>query len=243
MARMLPDAECWMEDEVVIGITGWNLSAFNNAIPLDEAHLSAETLDHLSSVFARTELPFSILVFSHEPVPVCDSVLKEHGYEVLFTDPVLACEGPLKVPARNAAVDIQPVTSDEDHRHFREVVTTAFDMPPTFSAEMFDALLRIPLNRPMLAWLEGNPVGAGMLIYSEGVAAIFNVATLEPWRRQGIGTEMMLALHARALQDGYVGTVLAALPEGQALYARLGYDQQGYQISYSPADYVQRFSS
>src|SRR5258708_2173643 len=203
MSRLLPDAECWLEDEVVIGITGWNLSAFNNAIVLDENHLSAATLDHLSSVFARTELPFSILVFSHEAVPACDSFLKESGYEVLFTDPVLACEGPLTVPSRNKAVKIRPVITEDEHQTFREVVTEGFQMPPTISAEMFDQLLRIPLNRPMLAWLDGKAVGAGMLIYSQGVAAIFNVATLEPWRRQGIGTEMMLALHARALQDGY----------------------------------------
>ena len=245
LAQKLPDARCWEENGLIIGLTGWNLSAFNSAIVLDENNLSAAALDHLSSVFAETGLPFSILVFSHEQVPACDAVLKDNGYAVLFNDPILACEGPLTIPAKesvNARVHIEPVTITENYRHFREVVTEAFQMPNTFSAEMFDQLLRLPSSRPMLAWLNGQPVGAGMLIYSEGVAAIFNVATLEPWRRQGIGTEMMRALHTRALNDGYPGTVLAALPDGQALYERLGYRAHGYQISYSIVEQLLKYS-
>jgi len=249
LARQLPGAECWTAQGLVIGITGWNLSAFNSAIVLDENALSAAALDFLGSIFADTGLPFSIVVFSQDAVPACDTFLKSNGYAVLFTDPVLACQGPLgKLTAlprdvpRNPAVRVQAATTTRERQIFREVVTEVFQMPMTFSAEMFDQLLDMQVNKLMLAWLDDTPVGAGMLFYSDGIAAIYNVATLEPCRRQGIGTRMMQALHSRALLDGYTGTVLAALPDGQALYQRLGYHLAGYQISYSIAEQVHNIS-
>src|SRR5215470_16045465 len=88
----LPEARFWQEDGLFIGISGWNLSAFNNAIVLDEAHVSSHQLIRAREIFAKDNLPFSVIVSSRQAVPVCDELLKAHDYFDIFTDQVMIRE-------------------------------------------------------------------------------------------------------------------------------------------------------
>jgi len=73
-----------------------------------------------------------------------------------------------------------------------------------------------------------------MLLYTDGVATIYNVATLPSEQKQGVGTAMMIGLHRRAIDDGYSSTVLAVQSdEGLSLYTSLGYRRDGYQLIYA----------
>ena len=107
-------------------------------------------------------------------------------------------------------------------------------MPAETLREIFDVMLRFEESRQMIALLDGKVVGCGMLLYADGVAAIYNVATHPTSQRQGVGTAMMAALHNRALDDGYKGTVLAVQSDqGLSLYRNLGYHEDGYQLVYA----------
>jgi GNAT superfamily N-acetyltransferase len=226
-------ARSWREDGLVIGITGLPISAFNAAIVLDEASLTPERIPKLAEPFEEAGLPFSIQVCSRAPVPACAEAVKSLGYVELFADPVMICEGSLQPVAANPAVDIQPAVASEDRACYREILVQGFSLPPDVSPEFFDLLLSLREGYHLLARLDGEPVGSGMLLYAGGVAAIYNVATLPSVRRQGIAAAMMLRLHSQALADGYPATVLASSPMGLPLYHRLGYRHTGYQIGYA----------
>ncbi len=232
----MPDARAWTDDRLFIGISGWNLFSFNNAFVLDEHDLQTTDLVRVKAIFQEQALPYSIIAFSRDPVPACDKLMQDSGYMTLYTDPVLSQQGPIKVGS-HFPLEVRPVITAEERTHFREVLAEAFEMPPEFGIDVFEQLIDIPLNRPYLGWAEGAAVASGMLLLCGGVAAIFNVATRTTLRRRGIGTAMIAALHDQALAAGYDSTVLLSTPIGLSLYLKLGYELNGYQITYVPAEY------
>lgn len=238
LPQYLPGSRYWEEDGLFIGISGWNLSAFNNAFILDEQTVTARHMDRLREIFAVDNLPFSVIVFSRQAVPVCDVLLKEHGYVDIFTDQVMIHEGMQFSKSANPVIQVRPVINGSDQADFLKVVVNAFELPPSMPIELFNDLMRIPIFHPMIAYLDNCSAGSGMLLYCQGIAAVYNVGTISPLRNKGIGTAMMTALHQHALADGYSATVLASTPSGYSLYQHLGYRLDGYQITYSPVEYL-----
>jgi GNAT superfamily N-acetyltransferase len=226
-------ARSWQEDGIVIGITGLSISAFNAAVVLDESFLTSAHIPQLATPFEAAGVPFSIQLCSRTPLPTCDDLLKSYGYVELFTDPVMIREGPLLPVPANTAVDIHAVDSAEDRACYRDILMEGFNLPPTVGTDFFDMLLNLREGRQMIARMDGKPVGSGMLLYASGVAAVYNVATVPAARKQGIGAAMMYRLHNQALADGFPATVLASSEMGLALYQKLGYRQDGYQIGYA----------
>jgi hypothetical protein len=238
LPRYLPGARYLQEDGLFFGITGWNLSAFNNAFILDECQVLPDHVERIREIFAADELPFSVMVYSRERVPMCDGLLKEHGYFDIFTDQVMICEGQLLPRHPNTEVDIHEVTNAAEQTDFLEVVVNAFDLPSSLPTEIFNDLLHIPLFHPMIGYLDDRPVGSGMLLCCQDIAAVYNVGTITAMRNRGIGTAMVTALHQRALAIGFNATVLASTPTGYSLYQQLGYRLDGYQITYAPTEYL-----
>jgi hypothetical protein len=238
LPQYLPGARYLQEDGLFIGITGWNLSAFNNAFILDEQQVSPQQVERIREIFAAEDLPFSVMVYSREQQPMCDGLLKEHGYFDIFTDQVMICEGAIFSKHISTQVDIHDVANASERADFLEVVVNAFDLPPSMPADLFNDVLHIPLFHPMIAYLNGEPVGSGMLLCCQDIAAVYNVGTVTTMRNRGIGTAMVAALHQRALANGFNATVLASTPAGFSLYQQLGYRLDGYQITYVPAEYL-----
>jgi predicted GNAT family acetyltransferase len=105
--------------------------------------------------------------------------------------------------------------------------------PPSKSVEAFyaaaepcvlgeDARLRF-----YLGYIGSEPVATAELTLSDAVAGLYNIATLEPYRRQGIGAAMTFRPLLDALAVGYRTAVLQAAPAGVNVYARLGFREIG----------------
>jgi ribosomal protein S18 acetylase RimI-like enzyme len=229
-------ARFWQEDGISMAATGLPLSAFNGAFLLDEVSLTPDQLERVSRLFAESGTPYSVQVCSRQAIPACDTLLRAHGYMDIFVDPVMIHEGQLDVPELNPAVSVRPVRTDIERDQFRRIVARGFNLPATVTPDFFDMLLNIGEARQLIARMAGEWVGSGMLLYASGVAAIYNVTTLPVYRRQGIGTALMVALHGQALADGYGATVLASSEMGLSLYQRLGYRRVGYQSGYAVSE-------
>jgi hypothetical protein len=78
--------------------------------------------------------------------------------------------------------------------------------------------------RHYLARLDGWPVAISQLFLGGEAAGIYCVTSIPEVQRRGIGTAVTLAplLEARAL--GYHVAVLGPTPEGQHMYARMGFE-------------------
>ncbi len=232
LAESRPAARCWREDGLVIGISGLPVAAFNSVIVLDPGVLTPTHLKEFADLFTIEGLPFTILVSAQEQTPTCAELMHENGYIEMFVDPVMIREGPLVSPQLNPQVEIRPVTGPADRLAYQQIVTDVFGLPGEIT-KVFEVMWTIRGAQHVLAWLNGKAVGTGMLLCTNGTAAIYNVSTLSEFRQQGVGSTMMQALHMRALESGLGATVLASYPASYALYQNLGYRLDGYQISYS----------
>lgn len=74
-----------------------------------------------------------------------------------------------------------------------------------------------------IGYLNGAPVATSTLIDAGGAAGIYNVATVESARRQGIGTALTFAALSVGIERGRSIGVLEASRLGYAVYQRLGF--------------------
>lgn len=73
----------------------------------------------------------------------------------------------------------------------------------------------------------GRVLAAGMAFDHEDTAGVYNVATHPDARRRGLGTLLMEALQADALERGRRAVVLQASLDGLVMYQRMGYRMLG----------------
>jgi N-acetylglutamate synthase len=234
LPRYRPSARFWREDGIAMALTGVPIATFNGVLLPDEHSLTLRRFDHFAEPFRTAGVPFSFQVCSRSERPACDPLFRSQGLTDIFVDPVMICSGPLAVTRRNPDVVVRAVSQPEDRRHFQRIVIEGFDLPPGVTEDFFEQLLAIQEAHQMIALLDEKPVGAGLLLYLAGVASIFNVATLPAYRKRGVATALMAALHSQALADGYPATVLTSSEMGLLLYEHLGYRRVGYQSGYAP---------
>jgi ribosomal protein S18 acetylase RimI-like enzyme len=233
LGNYYPNSHCWEEDGLLISEMGWTAAQFNGVFVLDPAALTAERLDEVGAIFDEHGYPFGIDVCSDTPLPDCDDLMREHGYTAGIREPIMVCEGPLKLPLLNPDIQIRVLDGPDDAEYYKQVMMAAFEMPRYIPSDFFNVMLNLRESFQLLAWLDGEAVGSGMLLSVNGSASIYNVATIPSARRKGVATAMMAALHRRALDDGYEGTVLVVQSrEAQTLYRHLGYRHDGFRSTY-----------
>lgn len=80
----------------------------------------------------------------------------------------------------------------------------------------------------VLALSDGEPVGTGRLLVEEGRSArIGRMAVLQPYRRRGVGSAILLCLMEAARQRGARQAHLAAQLHALPFYERFGFVAQG----------------
>jgi len=98
--------------------------------------------------------------------------------------------------------------------------------------QIFSSNLRSPWGmNPYSQWLRfvgllnDEPVAVSILFLGAGVAAIFNVAVVPEFRRQGLGTLITRAPLLRARLMGYRYGVLKATQMGTKLYKNMKFEK------------------
>jgi ribosomal protein S18 acetylase RimI-like enzyme len=74
-----------------------------------------------------------------------------------------------------------------------------------------------------IGYLAGQPVAASELTIGGGVVGMYNVCTLEAYRRRGFGMALTLRPLLDARAAGYGVGVLQAAAQGVGIYARIGF--------------------
>ncbi len=82
---------------------------------------------------------------------------------------------------------------------------------------------RHELQLRYVAWLGDVPVSCGALSISNGVAGIYNMATVAEYERRGIAAALAAELLAEAHEQGIPVVTLTASPRGARIYQRLGF--------------------
>jgi ribosomal protein S18 acetylase RimI-like enzyme len=78
-----------------------------------------------------------------------------------------------------------------------------------------------------VGYLSGEPVATAELTASGGIAGLYNIATLESYRRHGIGTALTLRPLLDARAAGFHTGFLQAAAAGVGMYTRIGFERFG----------------
>ncbi len=104
-----------------------------------------------------------------------------------------------------------------------EIIAASFGMPLQLADDlMTPALLNTRLHG-YIGYIDGQPVGTSALVASDGVAGVYNVATLPEYRGRGIGEAMTWHAVRKGVEAGCVIGSLQASAMGQPVYARMGF--------------------
>ena len=89
--------------------------------------------------------------------------------------------------------------------------------------------------RAYVGYLEGIPVATSELTVAGGVVGLYNVSTLEAYRRRGFGSAMTLWPLVEAAREGHGTAILQASAAGVGVYRRLGFEPFGDITEFKPA--------
>jgi ribosomal protein S18 acetylase RimI-like enzyme len=173
--------------------------------------------------FDRQRLPFVVRV--REGIDaIAEEAAEAMGMPYSDTVPGMAlCPIP-EPPPGSADLKIVNVRDDKMLSQFQRVLAEGFGMP----LEIAEQLIVSDLSRQdgvelYLGLAGGRAVAASTLVLTGSTAGIYNVATVNDFRRRGIGEAMTWHCVSRGLESGCSVAVLQASSMGQPVYERMGF--------------------
>jgi ribosomal protein S18 acetylase RimI-like enzyme len=125
-------------------------------------------------------------------------------------------------------VEVQVVDDGARLAEFGRTLAAVLDPPEESVAEFFQRAAGALLSPTgSLTLLVGScdqaPVATCQVLVADGVAGVYNVATLRGYQRRGIGTAMVVAALDVAMGRGCEVASLLASAEGLPVYQRIGF--------------------
>ncbi len=192
--------------------------------------IKSETLDDLCATFAaRQRTPH--LLFLDEYAPALLTAVPAAGFGETSRAHVMICTPQtLRAPARSERATIVTLSSESSLDEIKEgldVNALGFDPDAAGATDAEAAEFRRTLHasRAFTLRLDGQGVSAGMFIpIHDGVTELVGIATLTPYRRQGLAAVMTAAIAQAAFEAGADLVFLAAAShEAGRVYARVGF--------------------
>lgn len=132
--------------------------------------------------------------------------------------------------ARPKGVRVRPALRDGELNAAVDLVVQGFGFPSEWADVLKKALAEDAgelEGHTFLAEVDGTPAGVVSLVRTgDGIAGLYSVATLPPFRRRGIATALSLqGIHAfRETGDDVLTLQVARGSEAQRLYEKLGFE-------------------
>jgi GNAT superfamily N-acetyltransferase len=228
-------------EDLLLVDSGIPSDTFNKilAARLDESSADARIEESLSH-FERRGLPFSFWVGPcSRPLDLEDRLLRR-GLRAAEHELGMSIELdrlPASVEAPPGA-SIGRVRSLEDLRAFLSVLSSLQNPPDAYVIAFFERGAGILLEEscPMrfyVAYVDSEPAAVSELFLGGGVAGVHMVATLDRFRRRGLGMALTWTALEEGRRAGMATGVLQASEEGQPVYERLGFEPCGRFVEYT----------
>jgi GNAT superfamily N-acetyltransferase len=216
--------------------------AFSYAIPYEPCGGDlGDSLSKLRREFAaRGRRPR--FEFIEEYIPELGPALLAAGFVEEARQPLMVCTPDSHRPAPEVPgltiTQLCSASSVDEIQEFLTVQRRGFDplggQPATAEeAVQFRGVLGEGLA--LVARLWGEPVGVGLVTEPlDGVAEVVGLATLEPYRRRGIGTALAAQAVESALEQGVEAAMLSAEDERAGrVYERVGFVRRATMLAYA----------
>lgn len=140
----------------------------------------------------------------------------------------LAIEAPLAEEALPPGVVVRSVTGIDRARAFADVCVRSYatiGLPTTTGQRMFTLAERLlaPHLHAVVAYMEGAPSAAAMVLMSHRIGGVYWVGTVPDARGRGLARHVTRAVGNWAFDHGAQAVVLQASTQGDPVYRALGY--------------------
>jgi GNAT superfamily N-acetyltransferase len=236
-ARSLPGAEVQDNGELFWTLTPIRIALFNSLLAARFDPSRAEAA--IEAVKARAQakgVPLLWWVLPDDRPADLGLYLLAAGFRHVDASPCMALDlasDSLDPAGRiEGTPGIATISSEPDARVWSEVLGIGSALPQAFCDAYLPFVVDVAKNpqgplRNYGLWLDGEMVATSSLAFDDGVAGIYNVATLPHARRKGLAT----ALTAHAVREGRgLGALVATLQSSKAgfgVYKGLGFQQVG----------------
>lgn len=136
-------------------------------------------------------------------------------------------------------LDLRRVRTAQEMADFAQVNAANWSPPDPLAIRYFQQTASALLAPDAPQWfyvgyLEGQPVAASELTVGGGVVGLYNICTLEAYRRRGFGLALTLQPLLDARAAGHTVAVLQAAAQGVRIYERIGFQAFGGITEYKP---------
>lgn len=174
--------------------------------------------------------PFSWWVAPGDLPGNLGALLEERG--LVNDESELAMFLPLDRLAASGSMRIERVRTREQLRAFAEINAANWSPPDenvlAFYERVSDAALRDDCPLRFYVGYDGDePVASSELTLTGPTAGIYNVSTLQAYRRRGFGTAMTAWPLIEARGEGATLGILQASAAGVSIYRRIGFETYG----------------
>ena len=197
--------------------------------------LDDEMMALADEFFANHQAEYSI-VFNEATPSNLSSWLAGRQFGERYSNPILGLHGlPRPYNAYREARIVRACI--EQQQELLQVLYGVFFMGPELGRRIVCPDHFADSNiRHYLAYIGCDAVACATILLSDGLAGVWNVGTLRPYRRQGLASAILMQALVDAAADGYPDSVLIASPMGRSLYEEMGYQLIGTTYSFGPLD-------
>lgn len=206
------------------GFSGVQLPTFNLFIPLDAEGLDDDTLADTSAFFYSKNVLYAIELV-HDKIPEGPDFLYQRRYQSLPPQPAMVLEGTPPAVTPVADVVIERVATVPSLTAFCTTLHTVFDFSLRDLIKFFPARqFEDDRIQHYLAFINDEPVGAGTIITADGVTSVWNVCTIDAYRRRGVATTLLHQMLVDAGKRGSELTMLYSTAHAYHLFNKFGFE-------------------
>jgi hypothetical protein len=223
------------DDDVVLLSSGVPVPLFNPAFvtrpPADPEATVTRVVDHYASLGAPFVLDFRDEVAFGLADACAAAGLVEHWRPALMVlDPI-----PPTIAQVPPDLEVSRVTTDSLD-DYSGVLSAGFGMPREL-ADLVSGpwLFSGTASKGLIGMVRGEPTGSAAVFVSEGVAGIYNIATVPPGRGKGVGAAMTWAAVRAGQEAGATCAILQSSEQGEPVYGRMGFATPTRYRQFQPA--------
>lgn len=215
--------------------SGLPVAMVNPAYALDPTDRDLPALvDEVSDHYRSVGLPFA-LYFRDEITPGLADACAAAGMVEHWQVPLMVLDPIPTIPGPPTGLRIERLDGGNADV-YASVIAEGFEAPSELAAALFGRGLAATAEIVgLLGYLDGEPVATSAVFYDQGLAGVYNVATVPAARGRGVGAAMTWAAIAAGAEAGATASILQASKEGQPVYERMGYRVPARYRQFEPA--------
>lgn len=219
------EGEVDQNQDYVLGYTGTALPTYNFFIPLTLTGLTDDTLADASAFFRTRDTPYAVSLEEHR-VQDGTEYLSKRRYQPLPPQPIMSTESLPTQLKKPEALSIERVNTVPGLTALYTVLGSIFDYT-TDELSMLIPTKKLADSRidHFVGFVDERPVTAGTAIYSHNVVSVWNLSTLDDYRRKGYGSAMLNHILVHAVNDkACTASLIYGTPMSFSLLNNFGYN-------------------